>query len=311
MEDLYVITDKSSRVEPIEILFESKSAEKPYPSTGETFFVKFSAEGNPTKAGLHIDFAYIQKTSVSYQKYKGLGDIYQFYGEIKKDYVGTYPIDEWDENGNRVTLDYYDVYGEIKLKKVGTYDPQKTGMLIEDQRIWNRKSLETNMDLPPEEEGPQDLTMELGGYVWEDSTSGKESISNGKYNKDEGDRPIPNMLVTLYRQDGTQIATTRTDANGKYLFQKVDAMYQYYVKFTYNGQYYQPVTFADSSTWGTADWKTNSNAKDIVAQREGFNVKFEKIGSSPANYNGANGYNKTYTKEELLAAGVIDELEIK
>jgi len=307
MEDLYVITDKSSRVEPIEILFESKSAEKPYPSTGETFFVKFSAEGNPTKAGLHIDFAYIQKTSVSYQKYKGLGDIYQFYGEIKKDYVGTYPIDEWDENGNRVTLDYYDVYGEIKLKKVGTYDPQKTGMLIEDQRIWNRKSLETNMDLPPEEEGPQDLTMELGGYVWEDSTSGKESISNGKYNKDEGDRPIPNMLVTLYRQDGTQIATTRTDANGKYLFQKVDAMYQYYVKFTYNGQYYQPVTFADSSTWGTADWKTNSNAKDIVAQREGFNVKFEKIGSSPANYNGANGYNKTYTKEELLAAGVIDE----
>ena len=306
MEDLYVITDKSSRVEPIEILFESKSAEKPYPSTGETFFVKFSAEGNPTKAGLHIDFAYIQKTSVSYQKYKGLGDIYQFYGTVEEIDKGPHKTGELDGNGNPVIENYYDVYGEIKLKKVGTYDPQKTGMLIEDQRIWNRKSLETNMDLPPEE-GPQDLTMELGGYVWEDSTSGKESISNGKYNKDEGDRPIPNMLVTLYRQDGTQIATTRTDANGKYLFQKVDAMYQYYVKFTYNGQYYQPVTFADSSTWGTADWKTNSNAKDIVAQREGFNVKFEKIGSSPANYNGANGYNKTYTKEELLAAGVIDE----
>ena len=308
MEDLYVITDKSSRVEPIEILFESKSAEKPYPSTGETFFVKFSAEGNPTKAGLHIDFAYIQKTSVSYQKYKGLGDIYQFYGTVVENKTGHRYDWRDDERGNIKDYgeDIYDVYGEIKLKKVGTYDPQKTGMLIEDQRIWNRKSLETNMDLPPEE-GPQDLTMELGGYVWEDSTSGKESISNGKYNKDEGDRPIPNMLVTLYRQDGTQIATTRTDANGKYLFQKVDAMYQYYVKFTYNGQYYQPVTFADSSTWGTADWKTNSNAKDIVAQREGFNVKFEKIGSSPANYNGANGYNKTYTKEELLAAGVIDE----
>ena len=310
IEDLYVVTDKSSRVEPIEILFESKSADKPYPSTGETFFVKFSAAGNPTKAGLHIDFAYIQTSKATYQRYSGTGDIYQFYGEVKKDFV-RHEYD-WqdveDENGNTIRVDkgkdYYNVYGEIKLKKVGNYRAQIAAMLVTDERIWTRKSLESNIDLPQES---VDLTMELGGYVWEDAKSGKESVSNGKYNKDEGDRPIPNMLVTLYRQDGTQIATTRTDANGRYLFQKLDAMYQYYVKFTYNGQYYQPVTFADSTTWGTADWQVNSNAKDIRAERESYNVKFEKIGSSPANYKGANGYNKTYTKQELLSAGVIDE----
>ena len=307
IEDLYVITDKSSRVEPMEILFESKSKDKPYPSTGETFFVKFSAAGNPTKAGLHIDFAYIQTSKATYQRYSGNGDIYEFYGEIKKDF-DRHEYD-WQKIKNPVTgkyelkdfgSDYYNYYGEIKLRKIGNYKAQLAAMLVTDERIWNRKSLETEIN-------SLDLTMELGGYVWEDAKSGKESISNGKYNKDEGDRPIPNMLVTLYRQDGTQIATTRTDANGRYLFQKLDAMYQYYVKFTYNGQYYQPVTFADSTTWGTADWQVNSNAKDRRAEREGYNVKFEKIGSSPANYKGANGYNKTYTKQELLSAGVIDE----
>ena len=310
IEDLYVVTDKSSRVEPMEILFESKSADKPYPSTGETFFIKFSAQGNPTKAGIHIDFAYIQTSKATYQKYSGTGDIYQFYGEIKRDF-DRHEYD-WreteDENGDTIKVDYgkdyYNVYGVIKLRKVGTYKAQLSAMLVTDERIWTRKSLESKIDIPQES---VDLTMELGGYVWEDAKSGKESISNGKYNKDEGDRPIPNMLVTLYRQDGTQIATTRTDANGKYLFQKLDAMYQYYVKFTYNGQYYQPVTFADSTTWGTADWQVNSNAKDRKAERESYNVKFEKIGSSPANYKGANGYNKTYTKQELLSAGVIDE----
>ena len=310
IEDLYVVTDKSSRVEPMEILFESKSADKPYPSTGETFFIKFSAQGNPTKAGIHVDFAYIQTSKATYQKYSGTGDIYQFYGEIKRDF-DRHEYD-WreteDENGDTIKVDYgkdyYNVYGVIKLRKVGTYKAQLSAMLVTDERIWTRKSLESKIDIPQES---VDLTMELGGYVWEDAKSGKESISNGKYNKDEGDRPIPNMLVTLYRQDGTQIATTRTDANGKYLFQKLDAMYQYYVKFTYNGQYYQPVTFADSTTWGTADWQVNSNAKDRKAERESYNVKFEKIGSSPANYKGANGYNKTYTKQELLSAGVIDE----
>ena len=315
IEDLYVVTDKSSRVEPMEILFESKSADKPYPSTGETFFIKFSAQGNPTKAGIHVDFAYIQTSKATYQRYSGTGDIYQFYGESYEVKTRWHKkleeVDDYDDFGNHIGSHIEDNgwwilkrVGEIKLRKVGFYDAQISAMLVTDERIWTRKSLESKIDIPQES---VDLTMELGGYVWEDAKSGKESISNGKYNKDEGDRPIPNMLVTLYRQDGTQIATTRTDANGKYLFQKLDAMYQYYVKFTYNGQYYQPVTFADSTTWGTSEWQTNSNAKDRKAERESYNVKFEKIGSSPANYKGANGYNKTYTKQELLSAGVIDE----
>ena len=162
-----------------------------------------------------------------------------------------------------------------------------------------------------------DLSMELGGYVWEDGKGGKESTSNATYGgEDEGDKRIPNMQVTLYQEGGSEVGSTRTDGNGQYRFSGLNAMYQYYVKFTYNGQYYQPVDFQDSSTWGGSNWHINSNAKDRVAERKEYNIRFEKIGSAPANYkskddgyNGAGvpGYNKSYTKGELLAAGVIDE----
>ena len=162
-----------------------------------------------------------------------------------------------------------------------------------------------------------DLSMELGGYTWEDAKGGKESASNGVYGgEDEGDRRIPNMQVTLYQDGGSEVGSTRTDENGQYRFSGLNAMYQYYVKFTYNGQYYQPVNFESSSTWGGSNWYVNSNAKDRVSERKEYNIRFEKINSAPANYKsrddgyngvGVTGYNKSYTKEELLAAGVIDD----
>ena len=162
-----------------------------------------------------------------------------------------------------------------------------------------------------------DLSMELGGYTWEDAKGGKESASNGVYGgEDEGDRRIPNMQVTLYQDGGSEVGSTRTDGNGQYRFSGLNAMYQYYVKFTYNGQYYQPVNFESSSTWGGSNWYVNSNAKDRVSERKEYNIRFEKINSAPANYKsrddgyngvGVTGYNKSYTKEELLAAGVIDD----
>ncbi len=161
-----------------------------------------------------------------------------------------------------------------------------------------------------------DLSMELGGFAWEDSKAGKESISNGEFEEGGEDTPIPNMQVTLYKKGGEEEGETLTDENGEYRFSNLNAMYQYYVKFTYNGQYYQPVTFASAETWGKEKWKVNSNAQDVVEERKEFNARFEKIGSAPANYKskdggysgvGVSGYNKSYTREELLGAGVIDE----
>lgn len=154
-----------------------------------------------------------------------------------------------------------------------------------------------------------DLSMELGGYVWSDNTGGKESLGNNI--KDNEDIPMPNVLVTLFRADGTQIGTTKTDKDGRYIFKNLNAMYQYYVRFTYNGQYYQPVVYRAPNVtdknaeqykygWYGDSWSVSSNGADVKTQRTEYNAKFASIGSSPANYYGAAGWNETFTKEQLL-----------
>lgn len=154
-----------------------------------------------------------------------------------------------------------------------------------------------------------DLSMELGGYVWSDSTGGKESLGNNI--KDNEDIPMPHVLVTLFKADGTQIGTTKTDEDGRYIFKNLNAMYQYYVRFTYNGQYYQPVVYRTPNVtdknaeqykygWYGDSWSVSSNGADVRTQRTEYNAKFASIGSSPANYYGAAGWNETFTKQQLL-----------
>ena len=232
----------------------------------------------------------------------------------------------FDGNGNPVyEYDYRTYYYNKEQRDTYTFwvyqpyiqqgdEPEQSGLSAQTltiaqngQREYKIESRDTTID----------LSMELGGYVWEDGKGGKESTSNATYGgEDEGDKRIPNMQVTLYQEGGSEVGSTRTDGNGQYRFSGLNAMYQYYVKFTYNGQYYQPVDFQDSSTWGGSNWHINSNAKDRVSERKEYNIRFEKIGSAPANYKskddgyngvGVPGYNKSYTKGELLAAGVIDE----
>lgn len=158
-----------------------------------------------------------------------------------------------------------------------------------------------------------DLTFELGGLVWIDGTAGKESNYDGLYNtaKDpetgkQIDTPMSNVKVTLYKSDGSKIAETRTDGNGKYLFNNLNAMYQYYVKFTYNGQYYQPTIYnADKSD---SNWNNTSKGLDILTQRDAYNVKFQEIGSNPRNLVDSNGNSmEVYTRTELEQMGAIDK----
>ena len=164
------------------------------------------------------------------------------------------------------------------------------------QRIYQRVSLIKEID----------LTIELGGYVFLDNNGGKESKPDGKYSNEAGERKVSNIDVTLYQEDGTEIGRMKTgsegNAEGHYLFTRLNAMFQYYVKFTYNGQYYQATTFSSSETWGGTDWKNNSNAKDIRKNRENYNARFAIIGSSPENYKvlEENRTNETFTKMELL-----------
>ena len=330
---------------------------KHYPKSGEKFFIKFSASsiGYATSINLSAQFEYISGTNIDFTQLDTYADIYKYYGycELLGKYAmskgsvtlqakyligytqtekyNPHEVPDYDEDGNDLgtthtewdeRMNYLNYPASINMPLIEVYqpyikqgdEPEQAGLSAQTLTIAENGKRNYTIE---NKNVTIDLSMELGGYTWEDAKGGKESASNSTYGgEDEGDRRIPNMQVTLYQDGGSEVGSTRTDANGQYRFSGLNAMYQYYVKFTYNGQYYQPVNFEDSSTWGGSNWYINSNAKDRVSERKEYNIRFEKIGSAPANYKskddgyngvGVTGYNKSYTKEELLAAGVIDD----
>ena len=158
---------------------------------------------------------------------------------------------------------------------------------------------------------PINLTFELGGRVWVDNRAGKENEYDGLYNKDT-DTPMSNVKVSLYQvsgldgnQSGKFIAATTTDNNGEYLFQNQNAMYQYYVKFTYNGQYYQPTVYNVNRQ--DSNWDNTSKGLDILKERDTFNASFREIGSAPKNTVTTNKPSEMHTREELEKSGKIDK----
>ena len=158
---------------------------------------------------------------------------------------------------------------------------------------------------------PINLTFELGGRVWVDGTVGKENDYDGLFNK-QTDTPMSNVKVSLYQvsgldgnQSGKFIAATTTDDNGEYLFQNQNAMYQYYVKFTYNGQYYQPTVYNVNRQ--DSNWDNTSKGLDILTERDTFNASFREIGSAPKNTVTTNKPSEMHTREELEKSGKIDK----
>ena len=153
-----------------------------------------------------------------------------------------------------------------------------------------------------EAENSIEFRIKLGGKVWVDGESGKESTYNGQAN-DEQDTPMSNVRVILHQRkpDGSESvkAETRTDGNGDYLFENLNALYTYYVEFVYNGQYYQPTTYKKDGV----SWDNSSKGVDIISDRQNFNAKFEEIGSYQDNYAGG----PVYTREDLEEAGLIDK----
>lgn len=177
------------------------------------------------------------------------------------------------------------------------YDTFKT------EEVWEKV---TTPEIPKFFGSIVDLTIEFKGTVWVDNQEGKESEYDGKYG--EGDTPMSGVTVKLYQVEegettnGKLVATTKTDKNGEYKFDDQNAMYQYYIGFTYNGQYYQPTIFNNDIEDDNA--KFNSYGLDIINQRDEFNAKFEEIGSHPNNVKNSI---ESDTRENLENDGKIDE----
>ncbi len=125
-----------------------------------------------------------------------------------------------------------------------------------------------------------DITMDIEGIVWEDEKGGKETLPDGQ--RADSEKPVNNIPVILYDEDNKVVEQKSTDGEGKYKFEKLDAMKKYYVEFKYNGQQYENTIYTDQ-----LDDK-HSIATETTSDRDLLNKKFEEIDG-----------NEGYTVEQL------------
>lgn len=277
-----------------------------------------------TKANVYQYIGYVATTS--YSKYRlregyGMGTVR--YAYERKTLFGSYVAYK------KLTVNYLSSskgvivvqpFVQMTEYPVRSLRAQQLRVALEGSRTYNiytatvsGKPDSKKPDIPdtPDIDIPINLTFELGGRVWVDNRTGKENKYDGVFNK-ETDTPMSNVKVSLYQvsgldgnQSGKFIAATTTDNNGEYLFQNQNAMYQYYVKFTYNGQYYQPTVYNVNRQ--DSNWDNTSKGLDILKERDTFNASFREIGSAPKNTVTTNNPSEMHTRDELEEAGTIDK----
>lgn len=280
-----------------------------------------------THANVYQYIGYV--SSVNYNKYRlregyGMGTIRYTY--FKKNWRGKTVIRYGKETANYISSSKGVVvvqpFVQMTEYPVRSLRAQQLRVALDGSRTYNvytatvsGKPDSEKPDTPDTPDNdidiPINLTFELGGRVWVDNRAGKENKYDGLFNK-EVDTPMSNVKVSLYQVSGTDgnqsgkfIGATTTDDNGEYLFQNQNAMYQYYVKFTYNGQYYQPTVYNVNRQ--DSNWDNTSKGLDILTERDTFNASFREIGSAPKNTVATSNPSEMHTRDELEKAGTIDK----
>lgn len=102
---------------------------------------------------------------------------------------------------------------------------------------------------------PQPIeTGSVGDYVWLEQTSSKDGI------QEDNELPLSGITVKLFNADNKEVATTTTNASGKYLFSKV-VTGRYYVEFVVPNGY--TVTQKDQGD-DAKDSDANANGKTAI-----------------------------------------------
>lgn len=322
----------------------SNGLKKKYPASNAKFYVKFSAEKTnyPKTVNMYVDLEYLEKSTVKYNILDTKANVYQYIGYVARG--GKYQMREAFGTGtinytyytkgpfgipiphrDSITINSFSAlagvvlvqpFVQMSVKPVRSLRAQQLRVALDGSRTYNIYTATVNGkkgNIPgtPPGDTPIKLTFELGGRVWVDGTVGKENDYDGLFNK-QTDTPMSNVKVSLYQvsgldgnQSGKFIAATTTDDNGEYLFQEQNAMYQYYVKFTYNGQYYQPTIYNVNRK--DENWNNTSKGLDILKERDTFNASFREIGSAPKNTVTTSNPSEMHTRDELEKAGTIDK----
>jgi len=85
---------------------------------------------------------------------------------------------------------------------------------------------------------PQEQKISIKGYVWIDTQSTKGGAFNSSYDSQRESRVAGVTVNLVNKATKKEIATTKTNANGEYVFDKLinsSQLKDYYVEFNYNG----------------------------------------------------------------------------
>ena len=323
----FIIANKEEKPE----YFEPKSplfvdeTKQIYPKSGEDFEVVFQ---DPNK-GLDINdpnriVSISIKVKFQYMMANGKCVYYKGYKYKVEAQPHDHDVHESDFYPHNTYIQCSGTYRLAKISKQPAQCLDAIRTLYEQEIVIGG---EPTSEIPPEPPKPPkpsiDITMNLGGYVWEETLQGKESLADGK--RTSSDKKIKNAKVTLYDETGKlvrivpikedsdqdimhHINSTLTDEEGYYQFNGLDAMRKYYVQFEYNGQTYLPTEYSKPQ-YNTTEWKESSKATELASDRNNFDGRFKEIGSYPKNYPSSNslnisglveGYNTTFTQLELM-----------
>ena len=132
------------------------------------------------------------------------------------------------------------------------------------------------------------LTIDLAGKVFKDNPAAKNMDPDGIIST--GDEMLPGIEVTLFDASGKQVELdgltnpTKTDNNGYYEFKNLPATQEYYVRFKYNGQLYEPTTYQrvskvidNQGNMAPTTIAERSYATDGKQNRKDFNNKFTPV----------------------------------
>lgn len=208
------------------------------------------------------------------------------------------------------------------------YKPDKSHQTMDGRTVQRLVTIDyTGGPQKDDADSPEiELTIDLAGKVFKDNLANKDGTEDGIIST--GDEMLEGIEVTLFDSTGAEIAKTTTDKDGYYEFKDQPASKQYYVRFKYNGQLYEPTTYQrvskiidNAGTLGLTTIAERSYATDGKQNRQNFNNKFTPVDSTHTvpdrddttnaafdiyAYTGPNGmeelkyYGVSNSKEELL-----------
>ena len=241
-----------------------------YPKPGESIGFLITNPNSPEGGGTVkpvASFGYMYVEPATYTKWSG--------SKLKADsYVYEYEVDE--ETGERYAVSWRYSVTTVSQQDCISINSRGRLVVIPGSPIPNpppnieipeppSESYDSSDEQEAETDEPTDITIKLGGKVFVDGRSGKETMPDGL---SSGDSLAEGVVVTLYEANDTVVSGATA---GIYSFDQLDAMRQYYVEFQYNGQQYENTIYANVLDGN------HSTATETTGDRDAFNAQYEEV----------------------------------